>query len=63
MNTNLNAEKAQIAIDILESEPFAWLMVGSNHTETQLAALRPAWKAYVQMGGGYFKKNSAEEGK
>lgn len=56
MNTDLDAEKARIAISILESEPFAWLMVGSNHTEMQLAALRPAWEAYVQMGGGYFNR-------
>jgi hypothetical protein len=62
VNTNSDAEKTRIAVEILESEPFAWLMVGSNHTETQLAALRPAWAAYVRLGGGYFKYRT-EEGK
>lgn len=53
---NSNEDKAKIALDILESEPFAWLMVGSNHTDMQLAALRPAWEKYVELGGGYFNR-------
>jgi hypothetical protein len=43
----------EIARDICDSEAFMWLMVGSNHTESQLAVLRGAWAEYVAAGGGY----------
>lgn len=43
----------KIARAICDSEPFMWLMVGSNHVESQIAALREAWNAYLKAGGGY----------
>lgn len=43
----------RIARSICDSEAFMWLMVGSNHTESQLASLREAWHAYIESGGGY----------
>lgn len=46
-------EQARIALAICNSEPFMWLMVGSNHTEMQLDAIRPAWKAFREAGGGW----------
>jgi len=38
---------------ICNSEPFMWLMVGSNHIENQLNALRPAWTTLLDAGGGW----------
>ena len=38
---------------ICNSESFMWLMVGSNHSEIQLDALRPAWAAFRVAGGGW----------
>ena len=49
-------EQIQIALAICESESFAWLMVGSSHTEIRLNDLRPAWGEYVKSGGGYFNR-------
>lgn len=46
-------KREEIAKAICDSEAFMWLMVGSNHTESQLASLREAWKAYTEEGGGY----------
>jgi len=43
---------------ICNSESFMWLMVGSNHLESQLNALRPAWVEYRNVGGGWGTKLS-----
>jgi hypothetical protein len=56
----MNEEQAQIALAICQSEPFAWLMAGSNHVDMQLAALRPAWEQYVEAGGGYFNRSKRQ---
>ena len=49
-----DADLNKIARAICDSEPFMWLMVGSNHTESQLAALRDVWREhYLPAGGGY----------
>jgi hypothetical protein len=50
--------KEEIAQAICDSEPFMWLMAGSNHTEMQLDALRGAYEKYRDAGGGYNKKVS-----
>jgi hypothetical protein len=42
-----------IARAICDSEAFMWLMVGANHPDAHLMALRGAWKAYSEAGGGY----------
>lgn len=47
-------EQAEIAMRVMRSEPFMWLMVGSGHPEAQLAALRPLWKAYRAAGGKHW---------
>jgi hypothetical protein len=46
-------EKSKLAREILDSEPFMWLMAGSNHTEAQLQAIRPAYRKYREAGGGF----------
>ena len=62
MTEQTNAEKrAAIAQAICNSEPFMWLMVGSNHQEAQLQALRDAWRAYVEADGGYGKWNERSQ--
>lgn len=33
-----------------------WLMVGANHQESWLANLRPAYKRYTELGGGWGKR-------
>jgi len=43
--------KEQIADAILSSESFPWVMSGSNHVESQVEALRPAWRAWIEAGG------------
>lgn len=45
--------KSEIALEIANSESLMWLMVGANHPEAHLAALRPAYQAYREAGGGY----------
>lgn len=40
-----------IAVAIVSSEPFMWLMAGSNHTEMQIAALRSLYAEYQKAGG------------
>lgn len=42
---------AQYALAVVQSEPFLWLMSGSNHPYLQIEALRPAWEAYKAAGG------------
>ena len=50
-------EQHGIAQHIIESEQFMWLMAGSNHTESQLQAIRPAYMAWKDAGGkNIFKK-------
>lgn len=50
-------EQHKIAQHIVESEQFMWLMAGSNHTESQLQAIRPAYMAWKDAGGkNIFKK-------
>lgn len=44
-------EQHKIAQYIVESEPFTWLMVGSNHAETNIAALREAYQKWKEAGG------------
>jgi hypothetical protein len=51
----LAEERANIALAICNSEQFMWLMVGANHTESHLRALRPAFKRFTELGGGYGK--------
>ena len=46
---------------ICNSEHFLWLMAGSNHTEMQLNALRPAWAALRGAGGGWGARPAPEE--
>ena len=46
---------------ICNSEPFMWLMAGSNHTEIQLNALRPAWSTFRDAGGGWGSRPNQEE--
>jgi hypothetical protein len=44
-------EQHKIAQYIVESEPFTWLMVGSNHVDMQIASLREAYKKWSEAGG------------
>lgn len=44
----------EIAVAVMESEQMMWLMVGSNHPESHLNALREAWKQYKEAGGGTY---------
>lgn len=50
------SELDTIARVICDSEPFMWLMVGANHPESHLEALRKAYAKYVAEGGGYGKR-------
>lgn len=36
---------------IVESEEFMWLMMGSEHTDAHLRALRPAYTLWQKLGG------------
>lgn len=44
-------EKYEIADEIISSEQFMWLMTGSNHVDSNLEALRPAFNAWRKAGG------------
>lgn len=44
-------EKYEIADEIISSEQFMWLMAGSNHVDSNLEALRPAFNAWRKAGG------------
>ena len=44
-------EQYKIAQHIVESEQFMWLMAGSNHVESQLQEIRPAYMAWKDAGG------------
>lgn len=39
------------AVAIVSSESFMWLMVGSNHVESNLAQLREGYAEYRSAGG------------
>lgn len=54
MRTESWMEQAEMAMRVMRSEPFMWLMVGSGHPEAQLAALRPLWNAYRDAGGKHW---------
>jgi hypothetical protein len=43
--------RMRIAEFIVASEPFMWLMAGSNFTESNLKALRPAYDKWKESGG------------
>ncbi len=47
-----------IAQEILASEDFMWLMVGTSETwtENHIDALRPTWRAYKEAGGKTYGK-------
>jgi len=47
---SLESQKG-IADEIVASEPFAWLMVGSNHVQSNIEALKPAYRAWKMNGG------------
>jgi len=50
-------KRNQIANEVMESEQFMWLMAGSNHAQSNIAALRPAYEAWIRAGGkNIFKK-------
>jgi hypothetical protein len=40
-----------VAVAIVSSEPFMWLMVGANHVELHLDDLRKGYAAYIAAGG------------
>jgi hypothetical protein len=44
-------ERDAVAEEILSSEEFTWLMVGANHPQIHLNALKPAWTAWRERGG------------
>jgi hypothetical protein len=44
-------KKYLIAMEIVESEEFLWLMAGSNHIDIHLQSLKPAYKAWQEAGG------------
>jgi hypothetical protein len=46
-----HAARMRIAEMIVASEPFMWLMAGSNFTESNLKALRPAYDKWKESGG------------
>jgi len=56
MNEKTNYQlRLEIAQEICNSEAFARLMVGSNTVNDDLDMLRPAWKRYLEVNGGYGK--------
>ena len=50
MDSNI-PKKYLIAMEIVESEEFLWLMAGANHVDIHLQALKPAYKAWQEAGG------------
>ncbi len=47
------SNREEIALAIVNSEAFMWLMVGSNHEKMNLDILRPAYRAFCDNGGGF----------
>jgi hypothetical protein len=55
--------KYKIAMEVLESEQFAWLMAGSNHVSLNIHEIRPAYEAWKEAGGkGFFSKEQDAKG-
>lgn len=52
-----NKTRLAIADDILGSESFLWLIVGANHPDTYIDALRPAFDAWKKAGGKPYGKS------
>lgn len=51
-DVNYVATPAEIAVSIVSSEAFLWLMVGSNHADMQIAIIREKmWPEYLKAGG------------
>jgi hypothetical protein len=46
-----HGRRMRVADAIVSSEQFMWLMVGSNHPESQREGLRPAYEFWKQNGG------------
>lgn len=44
-------EQHKIAQYIVGSEQFMWLMAGSNHVQTQIQEIRPAYEKWKEAGG------------
>ena len=55
-----HAKHMKVADAIVSSEQFMWLMAGSNHQESQLAGLRPAYQYWKEQGGVGILKQSVE---
>jgi hypothetical protein len=53
--------KAVVAEKICGSEPFMWLMNGSNHVNSQLDQLKPLYLRYLAEGGGWGKANQPKK--
>ena len=53
-----HAKHMKIADCIVSSEPFSWLMVGSNHVQSNIAMLREAYAKWQEAGGQTFLKQS-----
>ena len=61
MNEKTDAQKrAIIAQEICDSEEFARLMVGVNTVDSELDKLRPLWKRYQEVNGGYGRGRERE---
>jgi hypothetical protein len=62
LNEKTDAQKrAALAQDICNSEAFARLMVGVNTVDAELEKLRPLWRQYVEVDGGYGKSKERGE--
>lgn len=55
-----HGRRMRIADAIVSSEQFMWLMVGSNHPESQRDDLRPAYEMWKQNGGVADLRKSVE---
>lgn len=53
-------KRARIADMIVQSEQFMWLMAGSNHVQSNLDDLKPAYKLWKESGGTTLLKMSNE---
>lgn len=56
MTSNTDAgreELINLALSIVDSESFMWLMMGSNHPDLHIARLRELYMTYRNAGGGF----------
>ena len=53
--------RSEIAQEICNSEAFARLMTGSSTIDRELSDIRPAWKEYQEVNGGYGKGRARRE--